>query len=131
MKLQDLFEFEIPLTVTSLRAWPNPGKTGVHSGQMTVKVDPDKHKVNLPTRKKRRVFFDKSLKAQTSGGLVKEDANSAREYFNENWGYIPDKQECLDTLLDTKNYRRADLLKLDHESLLDELWRNEEQNEDA
>ena len=67
MTLSDIFEFKIPLTVISLRAWPSPTKGEQHSGIQSMVVDPSTNKVKLPNRKKRKAFFDKSVKDQTSG----------------------------------------------------------------
>lgn len=57
MKLSDLLEFTIPLTVVSLRAWPSPTKGEQHSGVQTLKVDPDTQKVKIPSRRKQKKFL--------------------------------------------------------------------------
>lgn len=83
MKLTDLLEFKIPLTIVSLAPWPNPMGTQ-HSGITNLKVDPTNGKVKLPKRKNRRVFFDKSIEAQTSGGKIKENKQmNVCEIFNQ------------------------------------------------
>ena len=57
MKLTALLEFEIPLTIVSLRGWPSPTKGTQHSGIKNMKVDPITHKVKLPNRRKAKPFF--------------------------------------------------------------------------
>jgi len=57
MKLADLLEFAIPLTVVSLRAWPSPTKGEQHSGIQNMKVDPDTQKVKIPNRRKLKRFL--------------------------------------------------------------------------
>lgn len=64
MKLVDLLEFEIPLTVVSLRAWPSPTKGEQHSGIQNMKVDPVTQKVKIPNRRKLKRFL-KPLPAPT------------------------------------------------------------------
>jgi hypothetical protein len=65
MKLSDLLEFKIPLTVTSLRAWPSPTKGEQHSGIQNMVIDPDKQKVKIPNRRKLKRFL-KPVKDQVS-----------------------------------------------------------------
>lgn len=57
MKFRDLFEFNIPLTVVSLRAWPSPTKGVQHSGIQNMIIDPDTQKVKIPNRRKMKRFL--------------------------------------------------------------------------
>jgi len=58
MKLTEILsEFKIPLTVVSLRAWPNPKKVSQHSGIQSLQIDPDTQKLKVPDRKKAKSFF--------------------------------------------------------------------------
>jgi hypothetical protein len=65
VKLSDIFEFKIPLTVVSLRAWPSPTKGEQHSGIENTMVDPDAQKVKIPNRRKLKRFL-KPVKDQVS-----------------------------------------------------------------
>jgi hypothetical protein len=57
MKLSELFEFAIPLTIVSLRAWPSPTKGEQHSGIQSMKVDPDTQKVKIHNHRKAKKFL--------------------------------------------------------------------------
>jgi hypothetical protein len=57
MKLSELFEFTIPLTIVSLRAWPSPTKGEQHSGIQNMKVNPDTQKVKILNHRKAKKFL--------------------------------------------------------------------------
>ena len=57
MKLLDIIEFKIPLTVVSLRAWPSPTKGEQHSGIDNMMVDPTTGKVKIPKHRKLKKFM--------------------------------------------------------------------------